>query len=296
MECVEKSTTPSVSAEQHIENKAACPRASRALNIISMILALVVAVYVDRHYIAPIDFGWITQCICDPLTCIDWLYPSPTPLFVSDYGSHYEITTYDPFIDGIFNGSKTMIFMSDTARYDNRSVCDEIEDMRGEIVTLRSYKNQSSPLVAPRVITGVRVKRVVHVNIITEIIGDISMNCGYCEGTSHGSVLFCKISKTSDVYARFAHGLSPHVIIETIFVAYSFTNKYHWWLHNDRAGNARICGGYSVADIDGYYFIFGERIQTVDGDVQSHINHQPMPRYKLNDQFRQCFVEIELVR
>ncbi len=319
------------------ETSKTIPKPSKKGNLSATILysvftvtIVILAVYLDRVYIAPIDVGCISQCLSGASTSpdqpssghvkvrhVDHNTPHNTPH--NDHTTHseatpkhttehtvtplsgttgpqhharstYEITTYDPFIEGIFNGSKTMVFMNGRADHRNKTVCDEVADLRGQVVTLRSSTTVTHAYI-PRIV-DVYIKDVVRVHLLKAIIGEYSVNCGLCDNSR---LSFCEVTKEHEVYDYFMPGLSAVPIIDIISAHFGWRNDYTWSNYVDIQRN--MCDAYSVADKHGRYFMFDEYMAVgTGGAFKSHITHRDTPRYVPNSAYRQCFIEIELTR
>ncbi len=267
------------------------------LNCVIITIIAASAICIDRQFTAHVDIsGPINHAYTSILSALWARVDAPgSP-------SYDEIVTFDPFIDNIFNRSKTMIFMTHhtTTIYPGQMhLCDELEKLKGKIVTLVSYKNLS---LATSEHTGyahphgripnIYIKDVKHVRIFDEIIGDITANCGECDTAAQ---LFCEIKKDSDIYSYFAPGLSSDTIINTVFTSYRHYLSAEWSANYDRS--KRKCRGYSVSDINGYYFSI-PGMQLVQGSYTSRITHASTQLYKINEErasHRQCFINIELM-
>ncbi len=279
----------------------------------ALVLSLVVAgMYIERAYaqVRGIDLEAVMQCIqadierhmTDPIRAphndragsVELLeqaaittYPAPT----------YELTTYDPYIERILNGSKSAVFMIHSGNDDAPHTCDQLEHHVDAIVTLRAYRNYTAPHEPiARIISGVRIKKVVHINILSDLIGTVESNCGTCD-REH----FCEVAKQHAIYRYFEPNVAPSEIVERVFSSYAPYLQYTpWYPYNHRTSSARTCGGYSVSDFNGYYFmlesLFEPPVQTIP-TVTSRINHKPIRvrTFAKIPRTHQCFIEVELV-
>ncbi len=226
--------------------------------------------------------------------------------------SRLEVDTCDPFIEHMLNGTKTMVFMSGDPR-SYYPICNMMEGLIGEIITLNSRSNCSGGMPVVRVIDGVWVKGVRRVNLMHAIVGDYSANCGECNyaagisGCSYYSYdgfcsryypfAFCEIRKAHEVYTWFAPGLEGGYIINRVF---SSVWGSDCWAINWQNPSHRKCSGYSMSDVNGFYFsrqTHSAMFAKSTHQAKSVITHAIMDVYDFKDpkDTGQCFIEIELV-
>ncbi len=289
--------------------------------VLAVATALVGIIYIDRAVVSRVDIDRFTRCLRyevhsepeQPTTAAPLPAPSmpieapPCPIQPPTSpapSTRIEVTTYDPFIDHVLNGSKTMVFIY--GAHNGFPICNEVEALVGHVITLRAYNvsavmmsTMMSTMSIGRVISRVRVKSVHRVHLIGDIVGDHSMNCGLCPENSQW---FCEVPRKHRIYTWFAPNTPVDAVMNKVFTVVQKSSaviEYNSWPPNLSDKTQRKCSGYSVSDVHGYYFypvITGEMYTKQPNNVKSRITHVDMITYKFADPSvtNQCFIEIEL--